>query len=63
MFESAAEALKYISEHDVVMVDLKVAAVSGQWLHLTNIVRFSGGRWMRRTSAITLLRSPALLDR
>ncbi|MDY7107099.1 MAG: type I glutamate--ammonia ligase [Planctomycetota bacterium] len=35
MFATAAEALKYIADHDVVMVDLKIVGVAGQWLHVT----------------------------
>lgn len=35
MFGSIAEALGYIRQHDVAMVDLKVTGVNGQWLHLT----------------------------
>ncbi len=35
MFESAAEALKYIADHDIAMVDLKVVGLAGQWLHIT----------------------------
>lgn len=35
MFASVDEALKYLRGHDVAMVDLKVAGVAGQWLHVT----------------------------
>ena len=35
MFSSPKEAIKYIADHDVAMVDLKVAGVAGQWLHIT----------------------------
>ena len=35
MFASSAEALKYIKDHQIVMVDLKIVSLSGQWLHLT----------------------------
>jgi glutamine synthetase len=35
VFDSATEAIQYIAEHDIVMVDLKVAGVAGQWLHIT----------------------------
>jgi len=35
MFATAAEALKYIADHDIAMVDLKVAGIGGQWLHIT----------------------------
>ncbi len=35
MFHDAREALKYISGHDVAMVDLKVVGIAGQWLHVT----------------------------
>jgi glutamine synthetase len=35
VFDSAAEALKYIEKNDLAMVDLKVAGIAGQWLHLT----------------------------
>lgn len=35
MFDSAAQALKYIADHDIEMVDLKVVGVAGQWLHVT----------------------------
>ncbi len=35
MFTSPAEALKYISQHDVEMIDLKVVGIAGQWLHIT----------------------------
>ncbi len=35
MFDSPAEALKYIADHDIAMIDLKVAGMAGQWLHIT----------------------------
>jgi len=35
VFDSAADALKYIEVNDLAMVDLKVVGVAGQWLHLT----------------------------
>ncbi len=35
MFASAADALKYIADHNVAMVDLKIVGVAGQWLHIT----------------------------
>ncbi|MCG3139098.1 MAG: Glutamine synthetase [Phycisphaerae bacterium] len=35
MFSTAAEALKYIKTSDIAMVDLKVAGLRGQWLHLS----------------------------
>ncbi len=35
MFGNVAEALEYITEHDVAMVDLKVAGIRGNWLHIT----------------------------
>ena len=35
MFDSASEALKYIAENDLAMVDLKVTGIAGQWLHIT----------------------------
>ena len=35
MFDSAAQALKYIAENDIAMVDLKVVGVAGQWMHIT----------------------------
>ena len=35
VFSSAAEALKYIHEKDIAMVDLKMVGVAGQWLHVT----------------------------
>jgi glutamine synthetase len=34
MFDNAAEALKHIADSDVAMVDLKVAGLAGQWLHI-----------------------------
>lgn len=35
MFHSAEEALKYIRENQIAMVDLKITSVSGRWLHVT----------------------------
>ncbi len=35
MFDSAEDALKYIADHDIEMIDLKVAGIRGQWLHIT----------------------------
>jgi glutamine synthetase len=35
MFGSAAQALKYIADHGIEMVDLKVTGIAGQWLHIT----------------------------
>lgn len=35
MFASDKEALKYIADHDIAMVDLKVVGIPGQWLHIT----------------------------
>ncbi len=35
MFESAAEALKYIKDKDIAMIDLKIVGIAGQWLHVT----------------------------
>ena len=35
MFDSSVEALKYISDNDLAMVDLKVVSIAGQWLHIT----------------------------
>ncbi len=35
MFASAAEALKYIKDNQIVMVDLKIVGLAGQWLHVT----------------------------
>lgn len=35
MFDSAANALKYIKEKDIAMVDLKIVGIAGQWLHVT----------------------------
>jgi glutamine synthetase len=35
VFDSAAEALKYIKEQDIAMVDLKIVGIAGQWLHVT----------------------------
>jgi len=35
MFASAGEALKYLADRDIAMVDLKVVGVTGQWMHVT----------------------------
>ncbi len=35
MFTGAQEALKFIADHEVAMVDLKVTGIHGQWLHIT----------------------------
>ena len=35
MFASVAEALKYIKDKNVAMVDLKIVGVAGQWMHIT----------------------------
>ncbi len=35
MFASSAEALKYIKDKQIQMVDLKIAGLAGQWLHVT----------------------------
>jgi glutamine synthetase len=35
MFASPAEALNYIADHEIAMVDLKIVGIGGQWLHLT----------------------------
>ena len=35
MFESIDQALKYIKDQDIAMVDLKVVGLAGQWLHIT----------------------------
>ncbi len=35
MFVSAADALKFIKEKDIQLVDLKITGVAGQWLHVT----------------------------
>ena len=35
MFSSAQEALKYIQDNKIDMVDLKVVGIAGQWLHIT----------------------------
>ena len=39
MFENASDALNYIADHDIAMVDLKVAGVAGQWLRRIGIFR------------------------
>jgi glutamine synthetase len=42
MFDTAREALHYIAENDIAMVDLKMVGASGQWLHVTiPAVRFA----------------------
>lgn len=35
MFASVAEALKYIKDHNIAMVDLKIGSLGGRWLHLS----------------------------
>lgn len=35
MFDSAQDALQFIADHGIAMVDLKIVGVSGQWLHIT----------------------------
>jgi glutamine synthetase len=35
MFDTSDQALKYILDHDIAMVDLKVVGVAGQWMHVT----------------------------
>lgn len=35
MFQSSDDALRYIKEHQIAMVDLKIAGLFGQWLHVT----------------------------
>lgn len=35
MFASAAEALKYIKDRQIAMIDLKIVGIAGQWLHMT----------------------------
>lgn len=35
MFSSVADALKYVRDHSIAMVDLKIVTLSGQWMHLT----------------------------
>ncbi len=35
MFDSCTEALKFIADKEIAMVDLKVVGVAGQWLHIT----------------------------
>lgn len=35
MFASAAEALKYIKDNNLAMVDLKITGIAGQWLHVS----------------------------
>ena len=41
MFASVAEALKYIKDNQIAMVDLKIVGLLGQWMHLTIPVRRS----------------------
>jgi glutamine synthetase len=49
VFGSASEALKFITDHDIAMVDLKVGGINGQWLHITipatsfSMEQFEGG--------------------
>ena len=35
MFTSVGEALKYIRDHEIAMVDLKITSLTGQWLHVS----------------------------
>jgi glutamine synthetase len=35
VFSTAAEALKYIKDNDIAMIDLKMVGIAGQWLHVT----------------------------
>lgn len=35
MFQSSGEALRYIQDQQIAMVDLKIAGLFGQWLHVT----------------------------
>lgn len=35
MFATAAEALKFIKDNNIAMVDLKMCGIAGQWLHVT----------------------------
>jgi glutamine synthetase len=35
MFQTVADALNYIADHEIAMVDLKVAGLAGQWMHIT----------------------------
>ncbi len=35
MFATAEEALKYIANNDLAMVDLKVTGITGRWMHIT----------------------------
>ena len=35
VFSSTKDALKYIAEKDIAMVDLKIIGIAGQWLHIT----------------------------
>jgi glutamine synthetase len=35
MFSSCQEAIKFIKDNSIDMVDLKVAGIAGQWLHIT----------------------------
>ncbi len=35
MFDSAQDACRFINDQGIAMVDLKVAGLSGQWLHIT----------------------------
>jgi len=35
MFSSSSEALKFIADQEIAMVDLKVTGIGGQWLHIT----------------------------
>jgi len=35
VFASADEAVKYIQDHEIELIDLKIAALTGRWLHVT----------------------------
>jgi len=35
VFQSASEAIKFIKDKEIAMVDLKITGVAGQWLHVT----------------------------
>ncbi|MCK4871761.1 MAG: type I glutamate--ammonia ligase [Phycisphaerales bacterium] len=44
MFSTPDEALEFISQHEIDMVDLKVVGIAGQWLHITIPARNFGAR-------------------
>jgi glutamine synthetase len=44
VFASSSEALKYIENQEIAMVDLKVVGIEGQWLHITIPARNFGER-------------------